>query len=555
MVGVVGAAPEAEAKQLQAVLSQWGTQDLVASLAAAAHLFRKESEARIARLQAIQKSTMLAALTVLLIEALLIFLPAQVSVNVAIRRLEYSKRLLRQSLAKLHERNRDLVAARQSLTHAANHDALTGLLNRRAIYEHMSGVSNTRCGGDIPRCVMKIDLDHFKAINDSLGHKAGDEVLRRVAAIIEAETRAGDAVGRIGGDEFVVMVDNPPSGAALQATARRIIDRISHPLRIDGLECRVGASVGYTLATSHSATPDQLLIEADLALYEAKRAGRSQARAYSSEMLAEIEGRRLLFKEITRALSEDQFIPFLQPQVFTETGEIYGCEVLARWHHPERGMVPPGTFIAAAEEAGLVEQIDRIIISKGLDALERLLAAGIDLPSISVNASPPTLRDPHLADRLLQEVAARHLSPGRLTIEVLESTLIENDDDVALRTIKALSEAGFKVVLDDFGTGYASMSTLSLLHLDGIKLDQSLVKPVPEPRADSIIAALVALSRSLDMNVVAEGVETPAHFDAVFRLGCDVMQGYGIGKPMDVDDFIAWHANYSGAQSIPKRAG
>ncbi len=545
MVGIAHHAEGAQAEELHEVLAGWGKNELLISLATAADLFRAESEARIKDLQFIQRTTLIAALVVLLLEALLIFLPAQISVNTAIHRLELRKKLLRKSLRELKSRNQELVAARQSLTRAANHDALTGLLNRRAVYEHLGRPQTTEHGADYTRCVMKIDLDHFKQVNDSLGHNAGDAILKHVAQTLETETRENDIVGRIGGDEFVIVIENPSSARVVDDLAKRVIRGISKPVLLNNVQAQIGASVGYTLAVSSSATSDQLLIEADLALYEAKRAGRGKSRGYSKEMVAEIETRRILFTEITRALAEDQFEPYLQPQVYTATGEIYGCEVLARWRHPERGIVPPGTFIAASEEAGLIDQIDRVIIEKGLDILEELLAQGIEIPSISVNASPNSLRDPHLTDRLLNEVAARALHPSRLTIEVLESTLIEKDDDMALQTISRLSKAGFSVVLDDFGTGYASMSNLSLLQLNGIKLDQSLIKPVPEPRSESIIAALVTLSRNLKMNVVAEGVETARHFQTVRRLGCDVVQGFGIGVPMPKEEFISWYHDYT----------
>ncbi|MEP5806443.1 MAG: EAL domain-containing protein [Roseobacter sp.] len=554
LVGIATVSQGEQAEKLHHLLAKWGTADLLSSLSVASDLFKTHSEAQITALQNIQRATLIAGLFVLLAEALLIFLPAQLSVNTAIRRLEFGKKQLNKSLKVLKERNEDLVSARKSLTRAANHDALTGLLNRRAVYEHLSTEAKSEQGGDFNRCVMKIDLDLFKQVNDTLGHDAGDRVLVRVAEILEAETRAVDPVGRIGGDEFVVLWDNPPSLEIVEDLARRIIEAICVPVTLDNTQCQVGASIGYTIAASSVATPDQLLIEADLALYEAKRSGRGMSRAYSDALAAEIETRRVLFNEITTALADDQFEPYLQPQIYTETGEIYGCEVLARWRHPARGIVPPATFIAAAEEAGLVDQIDRIIIEKGLDALEKLLALGVELPAISINASPSTLRDPHLKDRLLQEVKARHLTPAHLTVEVLESTLIENDDDVALRTIESLSDEGFSVVLDDFGTGYASMSNLSRLHLSGIKLDQSLIRPVPEPRADSIISALVTLSSNLKMNVVAEGVETAEHFDTVKRLGCDVVQGYWIGKPMSASDFIQWHATYRPQNAILRKS-
>lgn len=541
MVGIAAYAEDDEARQLQSTLSNWGTGQMIAMLATAADMFKKESEDRITRLHNIQKYTLLLAMVVLLIEAVFIFLPAQLSVNRAINRLERRKQQLKCSLDTLKERNAELVSARQHLSFVDSHDPLTQLLNRRAIYQHLCFNESTISGSDFTCCVMKVDVDHFKMINDSLGHEAGDRVLVHVAEILDRETDKAHHVGRVGGDEFAILIENPASFDAVMALADRIGQAISLPLTLNGVQSKLGASIGFTIAFSADSKPDQLLIEADLALYEAKKSKDGKILAYSDRLAREIDSRRKLYCEITQALSEDQFEAYLQPQIYTDTGKIYGGEVLARWRHPVHGIVAPGTFIAAAEEAGLVDQIDRMVMEKGLDLLEELLSQGIEIPAISVNASPSTLRDPHLTDRLLQEVRARHLTPDRLTIEVLESTLIESDDDIALKTVERLSLAGFSVVLDDFGTGYSSMSNLSVLELDGLKLDQSLVKPVPEPRADSIISAMVLLSRRLNMTVIAEGVETEAHKRTVRDLGCNVIQGYAVAKPLPKEAFIAWY--------------
>ncbi|MEM6566219.1 MAG: EAL domain-containing protein [Pseudomonadota bacterium] len=525
-------------------LTAWGEHDLLERLNEAVGMIETHAHEQTARVLSIQHWTILGAAGILLMEALLIFAPAQYSVSRSIRRLEARKHALHASLSILKKRNAQLLAARESLAFAANHDVLTGLYNRRAVYEHLNAKGTTEQGADFARCIMKVDLDDFKTVNDSLGHDAGDLLLVHVADVLRQHVDAGDVLGRIGGDEFVLIFENPEGVDVIQAHADRIIRALRKPVRLQDSEVRVGASIGLTMATSTTATPDQLLVEADLALYEAKREGRGLARGFSDDMLQEIETRRLLFKEITEALARDEFEPFFQPQVYTHGGAPYGCEVLARWRHPERGLIPPATFIAAAEEAGLVDQIDRLMIEKGLDRLEEMRAQGLDVPAISINASPATLRDPHLTDRLLQDVHARLLEPSDLVVEVLESTLIENDDDIALTTVDALADAGFAVVLDDFGTGYASMSTLSRLRLHGIKLDQSLIRPVPDHRSETIISALVSLSKKLNMRVVAEGVETPAHFRTVKQLGGDVVQGFGIGKPMPFDEFTAWYRTY-----------
>ncbi|WP_295314518.1 EAL domain-containing protein [Roseobacter sp.] len=530
----------AERINIRDQLTVWGEHDLLGKLNKAVSLLENHSKAQSRRLLHIQHTTFYIAVLIFVLEAALIFLPAQISVSRAISRLERRKKQLSRSYDALRARNSELVSARRTLAHAANHDTLTGLANRRAINEFLSQLPAANTKADITLGVLKIDLDRFKSVNDRLGHAAGDALLQKVASLLRRETSPGDLVGRIGGDEFVVVVTEPASVQAIEDLARRIVDALSEPFVSEGGTCRTGASAGYTLAGSSTATPDQLLIESDLALYEAKRTGRGRAHGYSSELRADIETRNALFSEIGTAIDRDEFEAWMQPQVCAGSLRLAGCEVLVRWNHPTRGIVPPAIFLAAAEQAGLLRAIDMMMLSKGLDQLEELRAAGIDLPKISINASPSTLHDQHLPERLMQEIRSRHLSPQDLVVEVLESTLIESEDDMAARTIARIADAGIAVSLDDFGTGYASMSTLSQLTLSGIKLDQSLISPVPQPRAESIIAALVTMSRSLGMTVVAEGIETQEQLELVAGMGCDTVQGYLIGKPMRAADFHTW---------------
>ncbi|MCV3272386.1 putative bifunctional diguanylate cyclase/phosphodiesterase [Roseobacter sinensis] len=532
---------------MQNQLVSLGQQDLLVALSTAARLHQTRADAQNRWLHSLETIALAGAVIVLLLEALFIFLPAQVSVNRTIKRLERRGRQLTSSFNALRQRNAELLAARNNLAHAANHDALTGLLNRRALYDYLSRLEDGS-GGEVTVGVMKLDLDRFKAINDSLGHKAGDDVLIKVARLLLDQARADDLVARIGGDEFVIVMKAPKSVEALEQLGHRLVTAISQPIMIEDAACEIGASIGFTIATSAEATPDQLLIEADLALYEAKRSGRGQVFAHSCDLREEFERRRILFAQIDAALAADQFEPHFQPQLCTRTGKLSGCEVLARWRHPERGIVPPATFIAAAEEAGLIRQIDLIMVEKGLDLLESLRDRGYVIPSISVNVSPATLRDPNLSDRLLQEVLARGMTPHDLTVEILETTLIRSEDDHAILSVEQLKKAGFSVVLDDFGTGYASMSTLSRLLFDGIKLDRSLIAPIPNDRAESIVAALTTLSRSLDMRIVAEGVETEEQFSRVKAHGCDVVQGFLVGHPMDAEAFALWYDGFAAAE-------
>lgn len=536
-----------EKRNIQNQIAEWGEDALLSSLSRAVRLIEADIDANAKLMMRVQKIALATALFVLLMEAIFIFLPAQLSVARTFKRLERRGQLLRRSTQALTLRNEQLTAARQDLDHLANHDAMTGLFNRRALLASLSDKLDrqSREGGVLG--LLKIDLDFFKSVNDAHGHRAGDQVLAVVAERLLDAAGPEDVVARIGGDEFVVLVGDVGSVPGLKIAAETIITHLREPIATDAARCQIGASIGLTVTNARDATRDQLLLEADLALYEAKREGRCRVRVYSKLLQQEITSRRSLLTEIAQALENDEFDAYLQPQVDLATGELYGCEMLARWHHPKQGLVLPRVFLDAARQAGLLRQIDLAVTSRALDMLEMLRADGINLPRISVNACAETLRDPHYVDWLRQALCERLLKPDDLTVEILESTLIENDNDVVLRTVQGLTTLGIAVVLDDFGTGYATMATLSRLRLSGIKIDRSLIEPLPGDRARSIVAALVALSRNLDMKVVAEGVEAPRHFEAVEALGCDIVQGYGISRPMSVAAFRLWYAEFTGS--------
>lgn len=531
---------------IQNQIAEWGEETLLRSLIRAVDLIDEDIDANVQAMMRIQKIAFGAALFVLLMEAIFIFLPAQLSVAQSFKRLERRSQLLRRSTHALSLRNEQLISARQDLDHLANHDAMTGLFNRRALLSTLDERLDrqAREGGVLG--LLKIDLDFFKLVNDTHGHRAGDQVLTVVAERLLATAGSGDMVARVGGDEFVLLVGKVRSVPELKITAEAIVTTLREPIETDAATCQIGASVGLTVTSARDATRDQLLVEADLALYEAKREGRCRVRIYSKLLQREISSRKCLLTEIAQALENDEFGVYFQPQVDLKTGELYGCEMLARWHHPKQGLLLPQVFLDAAREAGLLRQIDHAVTARALDSLESLRSEGIALPRVSVNACAETLRDPHYVDWLRQALAERLLEPEDLVVEILESTLIENDNDVVLRTVQGLTTLGVAVVLDDFGTGYATMATLSRLRLSGIKIDRSLIDPLPGVRAHSIVAALVALSHNLDMKVVAEGVEAKRHFDAVRALGCDVVQGYGIGRPMSLEAFRSWHGDFTG---------
>ncbi|MDJ0629477.1 MAG: EAL domain-containing protein [Rhodobacter sp.] len=435
-------------------------------------------------------------------------------------------------------------AARQAET-----DALTGLANRARLMRVLDGPGMLHLPGADGRVMglMHIDLDLFKEINDSFGHAMGDAMLRHVAQAMRAVTSQTDLVARVGGDEFIIVTRTDRRGAHLGKLARDVASRIAEPVRFDGAEARVAASIGTAVAGPKDRTADRLIGNADIALYEVKRTGRGGIRAFSAKMRAAYETRQTLLAELKEAVDTRTFEAHFQPQVSLATGCFSGFEMLARWPHPRLGLLDPDDFLCLAAEAGLTGRIDAIVRSKGLAALRRLRADGWEAPKMSFNASARTLADPDLACELLWEVLGQGLAPDDLVIEFREAQLIADDTGTAKQNIAALSEAGFSVELDDFGTGHAAMSTLGTLALTGIKLDHSMISDLPDSRSEAILRAVIGLAGDLGLTVVAKGVETPIQYAALGKLGCHMAQGFGISKPLPIAGLIDFMRGYGKA--------
>lgn len=435
-------------------------------------------------------------------------------------------------------------AARQAET-----DALTGLANRTRLMRVLDGPGMLHLPGADGRVVglMHIDLDLFKEINDSHGHAMGDAVLRHAAREMRAATSAQDVVARVGGDEFIVVTRTDRAGRHLASLAKALADRIARPVRLDGAEVRVGASIGTVVAGPQDKTADRLIGNADIALYEVKRSGRGGICAFSARMRAAYETRQTLLAELKAAVDARAFEAHFQPHVALATGRFGGFEMLARWPHPRLGLLDPEEFLCLAAESGLTDRIDAIVRSKGLEALRQLRAAGWDAPKMSFNASARTLADPDLAYELLWEVLGQGLAPDDLVIEFREAQLIADESGTAKQNIAALSEAGFSVELDDFGTGRAAMSTLGTLALTGIKLDRSMIANLPDPCSEAILRAITGLASELGLTVIAKGVETPAQYATLRKLGCHMAQGFGISPPLPLDGLIGFMKGYGKA--------
>ena len=428
--------------------------------------------------------------------------------------------------------NRALEDARRAMEHNSLHDALTRLPNRRFLDQQLALAGEGR-----PLTLLHIDLDRFKDINDTLGHAAGDEVLKQAAGVLRAHVPAEDFIARIGGDEFVLLSRRDPAEADFPTLSARLVEAISEPMAISGHDCRIGASIGIATRSDAEESAEQLLVNADIALYEAKRRGRNRVEAFNDELrLRTVEVKRLS-DEILRGLERGEFRPFFQPQFDAETLEIVGVEALARWEHPTRGFIVPDVFLPVAESLNVVAQIDEAILDQALFQSVRWQGQGLDIERISVNVSCQRVRD----ENLIVKLKAMNIRPGSLTFELLESISFDTADDGLKQSIDEIKALGIEIEIDDFGSGHASIVSLLELSPKRLKIDRRLVQPLLGSTAQqSLVHSIIDIGKVRGIETVAEGVETMAHAELLRRLGCHVLQGYAFARPMAADDFIAF---------------
>lgn len=456
------------------------------------------------------------------------------------------------------------IAAQARLMQQARHtarlaetDMLTGLANRARLMRVLNGPGtlNRPDGDGNVIGVMQIDLDHFKAVNDTLGHSVGDAILKHAAQAMESNVGLKDLVARTGGDEFVIVTRTDPRGAHITQLAHRLARAISTPLRVGDIEAQVGTSIGIATAGAGDQTAEKLIGKADIALYQVKRTGRGGVCAFNSKMRAETNRRVRLLSDLRAAVDACCFEPYFQPQVTMDTGQFRGFEMLARWPHPTLGLIDPDDFIELSAMAGLTDRIDTIVRAKGLAALRRLRADGWNAPKMSFNASARTLSDRRLVHHLVQEVQTQGLAPEDLVLEVREVDLMAQDKDQSIANINALSEAGFEVELDDFGSGYFALSNLSKMSISAIKLDCALIASMSDPQVQPVVRAMIAMAKALGLNVVAEGVENNRQYSMLRSFGCDVAQGFGVSKPLPLEELVSFKKGYGRAPVALATAG
>jgi diguanylate cyclase (GGDEF)-like protein len=418
-------------------------------------------------------------------------------------------------------------AAQERIEHMARHDALTDLPNRSLFDERLAhGIARGARDGQAV-AVLAIDLDRFKAVNDIFGHAAGDQILRRVADLLKGTVRATDTVARIGGDEFLVLQVGAAQPEGAHVLAQRILAEFAREMDTTRDPTAVGASIGVAIYPNDADTAEGLRYSADIALYRAKAAGRGTACFFDRDMDSAVKERRALEQDLRTAISYGQMHVAYQPLVHTESAEISGYEALLRWTHPERGEVPPDVFVPVAEESGAIVALGEWIMREACRAAVRW----DDHLILAVNVSAIQFQVPNLVETVAAILRETGLSPHRLELEITESVLMK-DRASALATLRRIKSLGVGIVMDDFGTGYSSLSNLQNFPFDKIKIDRSFVAAIEDDAAArSIIRAIVSIGRSLDLAVVAEGVETAAQHRMVLEEGCPQAQGYLFGMP------------------------
>jgi diguanylate cyclase len=424
------------------------------------------------------------------------------------------------------DRTRGLEAANRQLRHLASHDPLTGLPNRLLLDDRVAQAiaQANRQGHEF--ALLVVDLDRFKLINDSLGHRAGDDMLREVAQRLKSAVRAVDTTARLGGDEFVILVDGPVTRAEAVAIGRRSIDVMRPSMRLLGIDVHISPSIGIAFYPGDGATIDALLARADAAMYSAKDRGRNNVRCYAEGMTTATQDRVRLESELHEALRSGQFELHYQPKVDTVSGRINSAEALMRWRHPQRGLIPPKDFIPVAEECGLLDTIGEWVLSEACRQAKAWQREGLRPMRVAVNLAPSQFRLANLVEQIRKALEAAQLDAQYLEVELTESAVM-SDAEESIIILESISRMGVLVSVDDFGTGYSSMSYLRRFPIDKLKIDRCFVTEMTRrPEDASIVRAIISLAHSLHLKVIAEGVETPEQLALLTELGCDQYQGF-----------------------------
>ena len=425
------------------------------------------------------------------------------------------------------------------LDYMVYHDPLTGLANRSLFYDRISKVlSRAEHTGDNFALVL-IDLDRFKNVNDSLGHDAGDALLKIVAEVLSEELRETDSVARLGGDEFVVVLEGVRSISDVELVAGRILNRLALPTRLQGHEITSTASIGISFYPRDGDSIDQLLKHADIAMYRAKSAGKNRYEFFLKEMKTTLVDSLLLENELRRCIENEEMHLHYQPQIDLRTGRIVGLEALVRWQHAERGVISPMDFIPLAEDTGLIEPLGEWVLKHACERFQAWLMSGLNFGKIAVNLSTKQFRLRRFEQTVMSILMETRLAPQYLELEITESSAMENAEE-AIHMLNCLSKLGLSLAIDDFGTGYSSLAYLRRFPINKLKIDRSFVNDIDEDGSDSAIAkSIIDLAHNLKLDVLAEGVEHLDQSHWLLSKGCNQVQGFYYSKPLPEAQLLA----------------
>ncbi|OYZ71041.1 MAG: GGDEF domain-containing protein [Acidovorax sp. 24-64-9] len=434
----------------------------------------------------------------------------------------------------------DEKAQHQRMEYLANNDALTGLSNRLWFCGQLEDAVVQARGNGERMAVLQLNLDRFKDVNDSYGHAIGDQVLKDIARRVQAAMRPGDLLGRMAGDELAVVARHLRHADGAAAVARQLIAAVAEPWRSpEGFEVVAGVSVGICMFPEHAATAQTLLQGAHAAVYGAKALGRGAWCFYTEEMTQSARDRLALESRLRLALAHGHMVLHYQPQIDIATGRIVGAEALVRWNDPEEGLIPPGRFIPVAEVSGIIGPLGEWIIGEACRQGQRWREEGLPALTVAVNVSPRQFQLTDLVGCTASALRETGFPAAMLELEITESALAEREDE-ALLTMRRLRDLGLRLAVDDFGTGYSSLAQLKRFPIDVLKIDQGFIRDIPQSSDDmAISAAIIAMGHSMDLRVLAEGVETAEQLAFLRERGCDSYQGYFCSRPVPAESFAA----------------
>ena len=472
-----------------------------------------------------------------LIAAIFLYIMFLIIIYILIKKMhlkeeQYTKQLETDIATKTHE----IKKQKDVLYDQAHHDALTGLPNRVLFNDRLEHGIEQAKRHKTEIALFFIDLDHFKQINDSLGHPIGDRVLIAVTERLKAKIRKEDTLARLGGDEFTIIIEDITKVEDISLLAQKILNVLIQPIHVEGHTLYISCSIGISLYPRDDTNADNLIKYADTAMYRAKEEGRNNFQFYAAEMTALALERVVMETNLRQALKKEEFFIYYQSQIDAHSEKLTGVEALIRWQHPVKGLILPEKFIPLAEETGLIIEIDQWVMKTAMKQMTKWYQEGLEPGVLALNLSMRQLRHVDLIQTLQENMSATNFKPEWLEFEVTEGQVMKKPEESIIK-LQQISDMGIKVVIDDFGTGYSSLAYLKRLPVDKLKIDQSFVKGVPDDKEDAaIIKAIIALAKSLSLELIAEGVETEAQKEFLVECGCDHLQGYYYCKPMPADD-------------------